>query len=154
MPAKKIQDDGEVIRWFEQGWTYDEMSAEYLRKYNIEMKPSAWGNFRYRKGLARRIARDDVLIPWAVKKEHRTLYPLMMLRLEGRKRAGLPIDEDKRKRLESWHQMLKEENAVVHYDPDTTEGFFYVPREADDKDIIREPEKATTLRRNADKRDD
>ncbi|MFE1842025.1 hypothetical protein [Streptomyces sp. NPDC059515] len=152
MPAKKIQDEQEVIRWFEEGWTYAEMTEEYLRKYNIEMKPSAWGNFRYRKGLDRRIARDDELIPWAVKKEHRSLYPLMMLRLEGRKRAGLPNDEDKAKRLESWRQMLEEENAVVHYDPDTEDGFFYVPREDGDDDIIRRPEKVTTQRRNADKR--
>ncbi|MFE0964047.1 hypothetical protein [Streptomyces fungicidicus] len=154
MPAKKIQDEQEVIRWFEEGWTYAEMTEEYRQKYNIEMKPSAWGNFRYRKGLDRRIARDDELIPWAVKKEHRSLYPLMMLRLEARKRAGLPNDEDKTKRLESWRAMLEEENAVVHYDPDTADGFFYVPREDGDDDIIRRPERVTTLRRNADKKVD
>ncbi|USH44615.1 immunity repressor [Streptomyces phage BroPlease] len=152
MPAKKIQDEQEVIRWFEEGWSYQEMTEEYQRKYNIEMKPSAWGNFRYRKGLDRRIARDDELIPWAVERKHRSLYPLMMLRLEGRRRAGLPNDEEKTKRLESWKQMLEEENAVVHYDPDTVDGFFYVPREPKDDDIIRKPEKVTTLRRNADKR--
>ncbi|AFU62008.1 putative repressor [Streptomyces phage phiHau3] len=152
MPAKEIQDEQEVIRWFEEGWSYQEMTEEYQRKYNIEMKPSAWGNFRYRKGLDRRIARDDELIPWAVERKHRSLYPLMMLRLEGRRRAGLPNDEEKTKRLESWKQMLEEENAVVHYDPDTVDGFFYVPREPKDDDIIRKPEKVTTLRRNADKR--
>ncbi|MFE7463117.1 hypothetical protein ACFU6R_03295 [Streptomyces sp. NPDC057499] len=152
MGAKKIQDEKEVIRWFAAGWTYKEMSDEYERKYNIEMKPSAWGNFRYRKGLDRRIARDDELIPWAVKKEHRQLYPLAMLRVEGRKRAGLEVPQDKLRRLESWRQMLDEENAVVHYDPDTVDGFFYVPREESDNDIIREPEKKTTERRNAEKR--
>lgn len=152
MGAKKIQDEQEVIRWFEEGWTYAEMTAEYMRKYGIKMSPSNWGNFRYRRGLQRRIARDDVLIPWAVKKEHRNKYPLMMLRTEGRRRAGLENDEDKAKRLESWLKMLKEENAVVHYDPDTDDGFFYVPREDSDDDIIRRPKQTTTQRRNADER--
>ncbi|MEU6056997.1 hypothetical protein [Streptomyces sp. NPDC047097] len=153
MPAKKIQDEGEVVRWFEAGWTYDEMSAEYLRKYKIETKPSMWGNFRYRKGLPRRIARDDELIPWAMEKGHRQLYPVIMLRIEARMKAGMEVPEDSLKRLEAWKKSLTENNAVVHYDPETEEGFFYVPREEQDGDgLIREPKTKTTQRRNADTR--
>lgn len=44
MPAK-IVDEGEVIRWFEEGRTYKWMTEEYLRKYNLEVAPSIWGNF-------------------------------------------------------------------------------------------------------------
>ncbi|MGW7434735.1 hypothetical protein [Streptomyces sp. NPDC054849] len=152
MAKKKIVDEGEVIRWFEEGWTYQDMIDEYKRKYNIDTVSSTWGNFRYRKGLARRIARNDELIPWAMKKEHRQLYPVIMLRAEARRRAGLDMDEDKTKRLESWKNMLEEENAVVHYDPDTKDGFFYVPREPGDDDLIRRPQEKTTQRRNADER--
>ena len=46
--------------------------------------------------------------------------------------------------------MLDEENAVVHYDGDTEQGFFYVPREEHDDDIIRRPKAKTTLRPAAD----
>lgn len=154
MAKRKIQDEGEVIRWFEEGKTYQWMIDEYKRKYGIDTVSSMWGNFRYRKGLDRRIARDDELIPWAVNGEHRQLYPLLMLRTEARKRAGMPLVEDKAKRLEAWLEMLKEEDAVVHYDPDTEDGWFYVPREESDDDIIRRPEKKTTRRRNADNRTD
>ncbi|GAA2426677.1 hypothetical protein [Streptomyces macrosporus] len=152
MPKRKIVDEGEVIRWFEEGWTYQEMTDEYKRKYNIDTVLSLWGNFRQRKGLDRRIARDDDLIPWAMKREHRQLYPVMMLRLEARRRAGMAIDEDERKRLDSWKRKLAEENVVVHYDPDTEDGFAYVRREPTDGDLIRRPARKTTLRRNADNR--
>ncbi|MFI8204794.1 hypothetical protein [Streptomyces sp. NPDC085937] len=154
MPKRKIVDEGEVVRWFEEGWTYQQMIEEYRRKYGIDTVSSMWGNFRHRKGLRRRIARDDDLIPWAVKAEHRHQYPLAMLRVEGRYRAGMDLDENSAKRLESWRRTLAEENAVVHYDPDTKEGFFYVPREPHDDDLIRRPRRKTTLRRNADERRD
>ncbi|MFE9254023.1 hypothetical protein [Streptomyces sp. NPDC006879] len=152
MAKKKIQDDQEVIKWFEEGRSYAWMTAEYMRKYNIEMSPSAWGNFRYRKGLDRRIARDDDLIPWAMKEEHRQQYPVIMLRAEARRQAGLEVDEDKAKRLESWKAMLKRENVVVHYEP-RLDGFYYVPREEGDGEFIRAPREKTTKRRNADERD-
>ncbi|MFF0448685.1 hypothetical protein ACFYT4_20100 [Streptomyces sp. NPDC004609] len=150
MGRSKIQDEGEVIRWFGEGRTYAWMVEEYRRKYNIETVPSMWGNFRQRRGLDRRITRDDDLIPWFVKEEHRWLYPLAMLRVEARRRDGRTLTENDRSRLTSWQEMLTAQNAVVHYDPDTEEGFFYVPRRKDDVDLIRRPERKTTPRRRAD----
>lgn len=151
MPAKKIQDEGEVVRWFEQGWTYDEMVDEYRRKYHIEIQPSAFGNFRRRKGLSRRITRDDELIPWYVKPEHRWAYPAAMLRAEARARAGKVLKPGEAERLSSWRERLDENNAVVHYDEDTEQGWYYVPRrEGIDRDLIREPDRKTTQRRAAD----
>lgn len=150
MGASKIVNEQEVIRWFEEGRTYQWMVDEYRRKYNIETVPSLWGNFRRRRGLTRRITRDDELIPWHVKREHRWAYPLAMLRVEGRVRDGRPIREEDRVRHESWKQMLAEENVVVHYDPDTEEGFFYVPRGEHDQDLIHQPRRKTTVRPRAD----
>lgn len=63
MGRRKIQDESEVIRWFEEGRTYQWMIEEYRRKYDIETVVSMWGNFRRRRGLDRRIVRDDDLIP-------------------------------------------------------------------------------------------
>lgn len=148
--ATKIVDEGEVVRWFDEGRTYQWMVDEYKRKYNIETVPSLWGNFRRRRGLARRINRDDELIPWFVKNEHRWSYPLAMLRVEGRVRAGMEIRPTDAERHATWRRRLDEMNAVVHYDPDTDEGFFYVPREKGDTDIIRRPRAKTTQRRAAD----
>lgn len=148
----KIQDEQEVIRWFREGKTYQWMVEEYERKYNLTIAPSAFGNFRRRRGLDRRIVRNDNLIPWHVRSEHRWAYDLAMLRMEGRRRAGVSIRPADLTRLESWKRRLVENgDAVVHYDPDTEDGFFYVPRRPGiDADLIREPDRKTTPRPAAD----
>lgn len=151
MAQTKIQDEAEVIRWFEEGRTYAWMCQEYERKYNIHTVPSLWGNFRRRKGLTRRITRNDDLIPWAVNEEHRWDYDLALLRMEARKRAGAKLTPSDAGRLEAWHRKLQADDLVLHYDPDTEEGFFYVPRRPGiDNDLIREPDHKTTTRRAAD----
>ena len=150
MPATKIVNETEVIHWFEEGRTYAWMVEEYKRKYNIDTVPSLWGNFRRRRGLTRRIVRNDDLIPWAVNEEHRWNYAVQMLRSEARRREGKELREIEAVRLDAWLKGLERDGLVVHYDPDTDAGFFYVPRESGDDDIIRRPEKKTTTRLAAD----
>lgn len=151
MPARKIVDEGEVVRWIEEGRTYAWMTEEYMRKYQIETSPSLWSNFRRRHGLDRRIARNDDLIPWEVKSEHRWRYPIAMLRHEARHRAGMDQAAGIPEKLAVWKANLEKDDLVVHYDPDTEDGFFYVPRRPGiDTDLIRVPERKTTERRAAD----
>lgn len=151
MAKTKIVDEGEVKRWIEEGKTYDWMVRKYKEKYNIETVPSMWSNFRRRRGLERRIFRDDDLIPWAVKREHRWRNQVAMLRAEARRRAGAEVSESSMRALRSWLESMEEGDIVVHYDPDTEEGFFYVPRRpGTDTDLIRKPDFKTTTRRNAD----
>jgi hypothetical protein len=150
MPATKIVDEQEVIRWFEEGRTYEWMTEQYRTKYNLVMTPSAWSNFRHRRGLARRIIRDDDLIPWAVKEEHRYLHAVMMLRLEARVRAGLAVPAVHAARHRNFMARLAEGNLVVDYDPDSAEGFRLVPREDGDADVIRRPRADLIGRRAAD----
>jgi len=146
MGASKIVDEGEIVRWYEEGRTYRWMCDEYRSKYSIDTVQSMFGNFRMRRGLERRITRDDDLIPWHVMKDHRWAYPLVMLRVEARRRAGRELRSQDLDRLTPWLRDLKDRELVVHYDPDTKEGFFYVPARSIDIDLIRVPEQKTTLR--------
>jgi hypothetical protein len=74
-----------------------------------------------------------------------------MLRTEARRRAGKQLRKEERVRLDAWLRRLARENIVLHYDPDTDEGWFYVPRRPGvDTDIIRVPERKTTPRPAAD----
>lgn len=134
--------EDEVRRWFEEGKTYAWMVQEYKRKYGLDVTGTMFSNRRASRGWERRIARDDNLIPWDVKPEHRWKRPLVLLRVESRRRAGLPLRERDAYELENFKAQLAESNAVVHYDPDTEEGFFYVPRGKRDKDLIHEPERS------------
>ena len=150
MGASKIVNEQEVIDWFAEGKKYAWMTEEYRTKYHIETRLSMWGNFRRRRGLARRITRDDDLIPWFVQEQHRWAYAVAMLRAEARARSGMGNSENTDERLANWKRTLQVENAVVHYDPDTEDGFYYVPRLPSDTDIIRQPRFKTTLRKAAD----
>lgn len=150
MSATKIVNEGEVRRWFEERRTYAWMVEQYREKYNIDTSKSMWGGVRRRLGVERRIQRDDELIPWHVKEEHRWAFPVLMLRAEARRRKGIELDENHTRKLRGFLQRLEEDGTVVHYDPDTDEGWFYVPRRPDvDTDIIRVPDIKTTVRHNA-----
>lgn len=139
MPVSKIVDRQEVLRWFKEGKTYDEMRTYYLEHYHIETGLSMWSNFRNREGLDKRINRNDEnLMPWAVRPEHRWAYPAKMLRFEGRRRAGKPLRPKDEHELDNFIARRVEENTVVHYDPDF--GFAYVPRQPGDGTLIHMPE--------------
>jgi hypothetical protein len=140
--AAKLQNTDEFTRWWNEGKTYDWIVAEYERKYHLVITPSAIGNWRSRLGLPRRQQRNVNLVPWAVKREHRYRHALAMLRAEGRRRSGEVLPDLAAERLARWTAFLAETNAVVHYDPDTEDGFFYVPRRPEvDTDLVREPER-------------
>ena len=145
----KMQSEDEVRRWFEEGKTYQWMAEEYLRKYDLEVSPSMFSQLRRRMGWERRNVRDDGMIPWAVRPEHRWAYAVQMLRAEARRRSGKELADLSAARLETWKESLAEAGAVVHYEPDTEQGFFYVPAEEGD-DMIRRPRHKTTLRRTVD----
>lgn len=141
MPARKIQDEQEAIRLLESDMTYAEIINFYREKYGIDTTLGLWSRFRARRGIPRRITRDPKLIPWEVKLEHRHLYPIIQLRAEARRRAGNELSPEDNARLDRWLDRMKEDGTVLHYEPDTDDGWFYVPRrEGVDLDIIREPE--------------
>lgn len=147
MGRSKIVDEREVTRWIEAGRTYRWMAEKYLEKYDLEVTPTMFSNFRSRRGLDPRIVRDDELIPWEVKPEHRYAWAVSMLRVEARQRAGKEVTPNEAEHLAGWKRTLEREQAVVHYDPDTEQGLFLVPPRPDiDTDLIRVPDRKTTKR--------
>lgn len=149
MVARKIQDETELRRWFDQGVPYSEMVTRYKEKYNIETTIAMFSTWRKRKGLPTRIVRDDTLIPWYVLPEHRFNYEVTMLRLEARRRGGGSLSELEATRLEGWKRVLKEAGAVIHYDPDTEAGFHRILRGEGDDEFIHPPPEPTTRQRPA-----
>ena len=88
------------------------------------------------------VVRDDDLVPWDVRPEHRWAYPLGLLRSEARRRAGGRGSATDEERLALWKAGLAEQGTVVAYDPSSDEGFSYVPRRVGvDEDLIHEPER-------------
>lgn len=147
MPGAKLQSEQEFTRWWNEGRSYQWIIDQYREKYDLDITPSAIGNWRARLGLERRQSRNIALIPWTVLAEHRYKHAAAMLRAEGRRREGQELSPLQLARLNNWLRFLQDEDVVVHYDPETEEGFFYVPRRPDiDKDIVREPGRVTRAR--------
>lgn len=140
-PRRKIQDIPQFIRWYNEGLPYTEMAKRWTAENGEAITPTAFSNLRIRLGLGPRLAtRDTDLIPWDVRAEHLVLLPMRMFHAKTRRDRRLPVSPDQLQRLAEWERLLEESNLVVHYEPNTDQGFFYVPaREGIDNGLIREP---------------
>lgn len=136
----KMQDLEEFRRWHAEGQTYAWMVEEYKRKYNIETSVAMFTNFATRLGLPKRSRKARIsALPWVVKEEH-NIMELTMLRLVARQAEGMSIPVSAGPKLAAWKEFLTEKNWVVHYEPDTDEGFFYVDaRPGIDTGFVRVP---------------
>lgn len=116
----------ELRRLVESGMTHVEI-AEHVRKTTgLIVSRSAVSSALSRAGLTTETPRYRREIPWRVAAEHLTQYPARMLRLLGRKRAGVqPLNEDEQARLDGWLAALNDNDWVVAYAADGP-GFLYV----------------------------
>lgn len=148
MPAPRLlPDSGTLLQLRNQGWTYDDIASHYgVTKGAV-----------YLQLKSARIAKDRPNykrhIPWTVKVEHTHSHPATMLRLLGRREAGDPIPDVKRRMLDKWLRDIEEADVVVCYDPkqaanpaSPSGGFFYSRRRPEDGDsIIRFPKVAVSV---------
>lgn len=133
----KIRDMEQVRRWFEDGWTMADMRRFYLENYHEETSPAMWTAIRRRLGYDSPIVHDPDLMPWSLAPEHRHLFPAKMLRAEARVRAGK--ETARARELQLWKAKRQELGQVVYYDAKWPEGFYYVPREPGDGDLVARP---------------
>lgn len=129
MPARKIVPDCNTFaRWIAKGLTQAQMVDAIEELTNERVTRSAVAQAIVRCGLSTDKARYSQQIPWHVEEAHKAEYPARMLRLLGRRQTGADLTEREVQRLDSWLAKLKEQRAVVAYDPTHPRGFGYVPR--------------------------
>lgn len=83
--------------------------------------------------------RYEDMLPWHVLDVHKYNSQARLLRLEGRRRQGRKLNPKELQWLTTWKRELDASGAVVIYDPETEEGFHWVPRVDADDDLIRRP---------------
>ena len=120
-----LPDNNTLVRWVDAGMTHQQMADEVERVTGEHVSRSTVSAALSRAGLSKQTARYDQEIPWRVRVEHMTEYPARMLRLLGRRRAGLELTQHEADRLDSWLDALSERNLVVGYCPEQI-GFLYV----------------------------
>lgn len=115
----------ELRKLVEAGLTHADI-VEHLRETSgLMVSRSAVSSALSRAGLTKETPRYREEVPWKVRGEHLTEYPVRMLRLLGRRRAGFELSGDEAVRLDAWLEGLKEKSLVVAYAPDAG-GFLYV----------------------------
>lgn len=140
MPAKKIPDELVERLYEEEGLTATEI-VEYLRVHmGIEVSREALSMWRKRRGLDRNPAHPK-RIPWKVRPEHGVTVEAQAIRSHSRREDGLPVDKERTRILASMERRLYPQGLVIHYDPDTEQGWWYVPaRPGIDLGLVREPD--------------
>lgn len=142
MNTQLVPDKTQMRKYLEKGLTQQQIVEQYEADTGIRVARSAIGLAIARYDLQSAVPRKrySELIPWPLMQEHRQHRDVKMLRLESRRRQGLDVSEPELRRLENWLEALADADAVVMYHPDTEQGFWWVPREKRDTDIIRQPE--------------
>ena len=88
-----------------------------------------------------RTVRDESGVPWhPIKPEHRDRYLVRMLRAAARRERGEKSTPVLEAQLDKFLEQVKALDFVIHYDPDTAEGFWRVPRrQGVDLGLVRDP---------------
>lgn len=119
----------------ERGMTHREIAEAVSRETGHPVRRSTVSAAIHRAGLGGTAKKYPDELPWTVKEEHLTHYAARMLRLLGRRRAGIQNSAEMDARLDAWLRQLEENHAVVTYLPNTEEGFFYVDGEPNEKGV-------------------
>lgn len=118
-----------------KGLTHQQIADVLSRETGYRISRSTVSAALHRANASANAKRYPDEIPWTVREAHQTHYAARMLRLLGRRRAGIPNSAESDKRLNSWLRQLEEAGAVVTYVPDTPDGFYYTPGEPDENGI-------------------
>lgn len=138
MPAVRLLPDVATLRrWVnEEGLSHEQVAERVFEQTGEKVARSTVSAALSRAGLTSPQERYTEEIPWKVRNEHLREYPVRLLRLLGRRRKGLALSDEENTRLDNWLELLRRENAVVAYAPDSSEGFVYVDRIDTDPDDL------------------
>lgn len=138
MPGKIIPDNL-VERLTREGKSDGEIVA-YLRDHeHITVTRQGISAWRRRRGDQKRVMPPRA-IPWKLRQEHLQTEPARVIRWHARVTRGETLSDGDRLRYEKAIKHLEEHDLVFHYDRDTEQGWFLVPRRPGiDKGIVLEP---------------
>lgn len=135
-PTRLVPSDANLIAWREEGLTARQIIDRHYERTGVLVRPGSIYSALSRIGATDRKRYDDV-IPWRVRSEHESAYPLVMLRVAARARRREVVSFDKARKFVRWAEHLYRNGLVVDYDPET--GWRYVPaRPGVDTGYIRE----------------
>jgi hypothetical protein len=133
---RKLIPDHKVRQMLRAGKTHKEIVEALAREDHIYVTPQAISAWMRRNGVETN-TRARTGYPGRIAPEHRQMLPTRAIQWYNRREAGEKIPEGAERRLERVLAKLKEHDAVFHYDPDTLEGWWPVPRREGDHPLYR-----------------
>lgn len=137
-PQKFTPDKTTFQLWLAEGLTHQQMADRVYEQTGRRVTRAAITVALMGYGLTNSKPRYKETIPWRVKVDHAKTYPIRMLRLLGKRRAGVELSEDDTRLLDTWLVHLGNENLIVAYDPGDDMGVHYVDagyRDHEDEDL-------------------
>lgn len=143
MGARRSLPDPTTLRLMRgQGWKL----AEIAEKYGVS-ESAVWKALD-RAGQTEPLPTYRNIVPWDIAPQHKKTAVMDHLRTIATERGGRTPSPSRKAYMEEWLQGMRDNNVVLAYHPDAPPngashkygGFYYVPREARDKWIIREPD--------------
>lgn len=119
----------------DRGMTHAQIADVISREVGYKVSRSTVSAALHRAGETANAKKYPEELPWTVQERHQTHYAARMLRLLGRRHQGIRNTPEMDARLDSWLKQLKDNECVVVYVPETTQGFFYILGEPDTPDI-------------------
>lgn len=140
--------DKETLRkwWVDEDLNRKQIVERHFEETGQRVTPQAISMAVARYGLPAKKNRWDTLLPWRIRNEHVSMKEPKLLRLAGRRMAGLKNSPNLEKWLDGWLAELNEAGrpVVAYYPDDEVEPFRYHPRVPEDGDgewdLIRRPE--------------
>lgn len=139
---RKLPSESILRKWVEvEGLSHNEIVDRIKEQTGEEVSRSSVSAALSRAGYTQRVRYDEE-IPWPkIAADHNTGFQIFMLRTQARINRGLPVKPRDKERLEAWKKELKSKNLVVHYEPRSPEGWFYVKaRPGVDTGLVRIPD--------------
>lgn len=138
MANKRVLPSDSILeKWLDDGLSLEDIRQRVLEQTGYLPGKSTVSAALSRAGLTSRVRYDDV-IPWKrISVDHNQHYILHQLRMAARMKRGLPVSEGDQRRFKHWKSQLDEANAIVCYDIDSVEGFYYDTRRPGERGLAR-----------------
>jgi hypothetical protein len=137
---RKLPDNTTLRQLRAQGWKLKQIAQAY------DVKEAAVWKALERAGFTDKAETYRDIIPWDIDPRHRSTAIAQRFRSIQRQRQGKPLNETEQHLLDTWLQVMKDNNVVLDYHPDAPPndasrlgGFFYTPRLPQDEWIVRVP---------------
>lgn len=132
MPTKVTPTKHELEQYLSKGLTHQEIADAHEQRTGVRVARSSISAAIHRYGLSEAKARYIEEIPWRLKGKDLKAYPVRMLRLLGKRRAGEDLTPGENARLNAWLDTMHRNDAVVAWDPEAEPSVMYVKRQEGD----------------------